>query len=83
MNSLLFPSVALLATVIIWLYDFNNQGVLNMTPAERELAHKALLSTAATSINDDTENDEGQSKFLARNDENDEGNSSDTEPLLN
>lgn len=78
-------SVALLATVIIWLYDFNTQGILNLTPAERELTHKALLSPTATSINDDTtENDEGngRSKYLTRNDENDEGNSSDTEPLL-
>lgn len=82
----MFVLVALLATVIIWLYDFNNQGILNMSPAERELAHKALLSPSATSINDDTmtENDDGngRSKYLARNDENDEGNSSDTEPLL-
>lgn len=35
-NSLIFISVALIATVIIWLYDTNTNGNLNMTPYERE-----------------------------------------------
>lgn len=29
-------SVALIATVVIWLYDTNTKGNLNMTPSERE-----------------------------------------------
>lgn len=81
-------SVALLATVIIWLQDFNSKGLLNMTPDERELAHKSLLSPMATSINEDFhENDEQsgretRNKYLNRPETGDDGHSSDTEPLL-
>ncbi|XP_053692957.1 major facilitator superfamily domain-containing protein 1-like isoform X2 [Sabethes cyaneus] len=35
--------VSLLATIVIWLYDGNNSGILNMTPAERELHASKLL----------------------------------------
>lgn len=59
-----------------------------MTPDERELAHKALLSPLATSINEDSnENERGnerdtRNKYLNRPDNSDDGHSSDTEPLL-
>lgn len=87
-------SVALLATVIIWLHDFNNNGLLNMTPLEREQVSKAALTHISTSINDNGayENDElntgsGQArevrnKYLNRIGVVDSANSSDTEPLL-
>lgn len=29
-------SVALIATIVIWLYDINNKGILNLTPGQRE-----------------------------------------------
>jgi hypothetical protein len=55
-----------------------------MTPCERELAHKTLLSPMITSINDD--NDEGtgrtRTKYLNRTEAGEDGHSSDTEPLL-
>lgn len=82
--------VALLATVIIWLHDFNNQGVLNMTPKERGDQTKSTLSPVHTSINDanqiDDDNDEDdgsgrqRNKYLSRIGV--AGSSSDTEPLL-
>lgn len=80
--------VALLATVIIWLQDFNSQGVLNMTPLERE--ELAKFSVVPISINDDDargndESDNGaghRNKYLNRIGVGETGNSSDTEPLL-
>ncbi|XP_055546057.1 major facilitator superfamily domain-containing protein 1-like isoform X2 [Wyeomyia smithii] len=36
--------VSLLATIVIWLYDTNNNGILNMSPPEREL-HASKLFT--------------------------------------
>lgn len=88
----------MLATVIIWLQDFNNNGTLNMTPLEREtLAAKNTLSIVNTSINDDDderrsidEPDNDQSAEQAREVRNrylkrigvDNGNASDIEPLL-
>lgn len=88
-----FFLVALLASVIIWLHDFNNQGLLNMTPSEREQMTKQGLSALAASINDDPrDNDESdngagqaslvRNKYLNRIGVGDVGNSSDTEPLL-
>jgi len=87
-------SVALLATVIIWLHDFNNNGLLNMTPTEREEVSKAITNMSK-SINDDVEpendelNSEGtaaarevRNKYLNRIGVVDSANSSDTEPLL-
>lgn len=86
-----FP-VALLAVVIIWLQDFNANGLLNMTPKERE--EVAKLSISPLSINDDdargndtSDNGAGQArevrnKYLNRIGVGDTGNSSDTEPLL-
>lgn len=86
--------VALLASVVIWLHDFNNNGLLNMTPLEREEFTKSGLLAINVSINDDStlENDEldtgaGQArevrnKYLNRIGVVDTGNSSDTEPLL-
>lgn len=35
--------VSLIATIVIWLYNSNNNGVLNMSPAERELHASKLL----------------------------------------
>lgn len=80
--------VALLAVVIIWLHDFNNQGVLNMTPHERESLSKSILSPARASINDaeqdDNEENDGagrqRNRYLSRIGV--AGNASDTEPLL-
>jgi hypothetical protein len=88
-----FISVALLASVIIWLQDFNSNGVLNMTPSEREELTKSALSPLTTSINDDVAEDsvvdngagqarEVRNKYLSRIGVQDTGNSSDTEPLL-
>lgn len=85
--------VALLATVIIWLHDFNNNGLLNMTPSDRERISKAAIGNVSTSINDDgtLENDElntgaGQAREVRNKYLNrigvDSANSSDTEPLL-
>lgn len=31
-----FVSVSLIATIVIWLYNSNNNGVLNMSPSERD-----------------------------------------------
>jgi MFS family permease len=84
-------TVALLATVIIWLQDFNNNGVLNMTPSERDEIAKQAISPL--SINDDephiesSDNGAGQArevrnKYLNRIGVNEAGNGSDTEPLL-
>lgn len=87
--------MALLATVIIWLHDFNNQGVLNMTPSEREyLAKHSAVAILGASINDDTQDDdepvndgagqarEVRNKYLNRIGVVEGANSSDTEPLL-
>lgn len=52
-----------------------------MTPDERELAHKSLLSPMATSINEDS-NENERNKYLNRPDNSEDGHSSDTEPLL-
>ena len=87
--------VALLATVIIWLQDINNEGILNMTPSAREALIKknesSSLIQGSSSINDDAtqsvdEFDENsapqfRNKFLKRIGV-DGGNSSDCEPLL-
>ncbi|XP_058453968.1 major facilitator superfamily domain-containing protein 1-like isoform X2 [Malaya genurostris] len=35
--------ISLLATIVIWLHDANNNGVLNMSPAERELHASKLI----------------------------------------
>lgn len=92
-----FVLVALLATVVMWLYDLNVGGVLNMTPKGRENLAKALAYNENTPI--------GQSDDANTNDENDtddatridpalrnkylkrigveSANSSDCEPLLN
>ncbi|XP_058816315.1 major facilitator superfamily domain-containing protein 1-like [Topomyia yanbarensis] len=35
--------ISLLATIVIWLYDANDSGTLNMTPAERQLYANKLL----------------------------------------
>lgn len=84
--------MALLAVVIIWLYDFNNNGPLNMTPADRELIAKQLPAIHA-SVNDDEGNEidsaqagagparEARNKYLNRIGVTD-GGTSDTEPLL-
>ncbi|XP_065079070.1 major facilitator superfamily domain-containing protein 1-like isoform X2 [Ochlerotatus camptorhynchus] len=40
--------VSLLATIVIWLYNSNNNGVLNMSPAERELYTSKLMSDYET-----------------------------------
>jgi hypothetical protein len=59
-----------------------------MTPDERELAHKSLLSPMAVSINENSnDNDEGngrdtRNKYLNRPESGEDGHSSDTEPLL-
>ncbi|CAG2053365.1 unnamed protein product, partial [Timema podura] len=37
-------SVALLITVIIWILDANTTGILNMTPAQREVYEKERLA---------------------------------------
>lgn len=88
----LFFPVALLATVIIWLQDFNNNGLLNMTPSDRD--EIAKLTVSPLSINDDdargndaSDNGAGQArevrnKYLNRIGVGDTGNASDTEPLL-
>ncbi|CAO1362935.1 unnamed protein product [Diamesa hyperborea] len=86
--------IALLATVIIWLQDINNEGILNMTPSAREALIKSNESSSLihgnSSINDDAaqsvdENDDNapqfRNKFLKRIGV-DGGNSSDCEPLL-
>ncbi|CRK94234.1 CLUMA_CG007749, isoform A [Clunio marinus] len=82
-------SVALLATVIIWLQDFNNNGTLNMTPSEREEQAKTTLpQLTSSSINDEGSDEpdrqarEVRNKYLNRIGVGDTGNSSDTEPLL-
>ncbi|CAG9797126.1 unnamed protein product [Chironomus riparius] len=87
-------SVALLASVIIWLHDFNNNGILNMSPTDRdEVVQKAL--TSSISINNESprssnEEDNGagqarevRNKYLKKIGVGDTGNSSDDcEPLL-
>jgi hypothetical protein len=82
--------------VIIWLQDFNNNGVLNMSPAEREEVAKGLLPPPV-SINaggdgrsaDESDNDNGagqardvRNRYLQRIGVGEGGNSSDCEPLL-
>lgn len=39
--------VSLLATIVIWLYDANNNGILNMSPADRDLHASKLLTEVA------------------------------------
>lgn len=41
-NSFNSLAVSLLATIVIWLYDANNNGALNMSPKEREIAASKL-----------------------------------------
>lgn len=78
----------MLASVIIWLHDFNNNGVLNMTPSDREELAKLAINQYSTSINDDSNDDgagqarEVRNKYLNRIGVGDGGSSSDTEPLL-
>lgn len=85
-------SVALLATVIIWLHDFNRSGLLNMTPAEREYTAKSAICALSVndedgSINGDNGDGAGQArdvrnKYLSRIGVAEGGSSGDTEPLL-
>lgn len=89
--------VSLLASVIIWLQDFNNKGILNMSPAEREEVTKMLLPPTVSintgdrrSSDDSNSNDEGRAasqvrnKYLKRIGVGGSGNGSgsDHEPLL-
>lgn len=41
-NKICKISVALIATVVIWLYDSNSNGNLNMNPKEREERNLAM-----------------------------------------
>ena len=87
--------VALLATVVMWLYDMNIGGVLNLTSKARENLAKALKYTENTQIGDsdvggsDGNDTDGianretltKSKYIKRSGA-ETGNSSDCEPLL-
>ncbi|KAG4066419.1 hypothetical protein HA402_007055 [Bradysia odoriphaga] len=43
-------SIALIATVVIWLYDANTNGNLNMTPRERERHTNEITSNASAKM---------------------------------
>uniref|UniRef100_A0A1L8DE70 Lysosomal dipeptide transporter MFSD1 n=2 Tax=Nyssomyia neivai TaxID=330878 RepID=A0A1L8DE70_9DIPT len=45
-------SIALIATIVIWLYDINNNGILNLTPAKRENHPDNLTNLAKISHTD-------------------------------
>lgn len=85
-------SIALLASVMIWLQDFNNHGILNMSPKEREEVAKMLLPSASITEerrSSDESTDDGRAarevrnKYLKRIGVGSGGNGSDdNEPLL-
>lgn len=47
--------VSLLATIVIWLYNSNNNGVLNMSPKERDLHSSKLLTEQANKTLENTQ----------------------------
>ncbi|XP_063696106.1 major facilitator superfamily domain-containing protein 1-like isoform X1 [Culicoides brevitarsis] len=86
--------IALIATIVIYLHDSGNQGILNMSPKQRELRAAFISSSAEEKLNESAENIPGTSseqtaeirkRYLDRVGvaaDNISTNNSDCEPLL-
>lgn len=53
--------LSLIATVVIWVYDLNESGILNLSPHERELRTKAVVAENSRILDNDELSQEEQS----------------------